>query len=239
MSLNAHLGIGAALSGSPQVGRPIDSSRLRWASARRGRRGMTSRPTEEPTLEDPHAGDRALVQRALAREAQATDELVTRLACVPAMLRVQQRQVGARLNPDEFADIEQSILGALWAKLGAYEARAALETWVFRFVQLELHKALDRRRRAHRLALVDGERLAELPQAQPEAPQLEPAILRDCVDRLGSPTCEIVSMRHYDELSFEEIARRRGEALSAVKARYYRGLERLKALLEPHLRRQS
>lgn len=238
MTHHAQIGLGLPLAGSPLARTSIDSARPGRAQARRGASGMTSRPSEEITQADAHAADRLLVQRALTREPRAVDELVTRLACTPAMLRVLQRQLGARLRPDELADIEQSILGALWSKLSAYEGRAALETWAFRFVQLELHKALDRRRRSARLTLVDGERLEVLPCAEPGAPQIEPATLRACVERLGSPTCEIVSMRHYDELSFEEIARQRGEALSAVKGRYYRGLERLKALLEPHLRRQ-
>ncbi len=187
---------------------------------------------------DAHAADRLLVQRALLRDRLALDQLVERLACTPAMLRVLQRQLGVRLRPEELADIEQSILGALWGKLSTYEGRAALETWAFRFVQLELHKALDRRRRGARLALVDSDRLDATPCAEPDATQIESTTLWACVERLGSPTCEIVTQRHYDELSFEEIARRRGEAVSAVKARYYRGLERLKASLEPHLRRQ-
>lgn len=199
---------------------------------------MTSRPSEESIPADAHAADRLLVKRALLRERPALDQLVARLSCTPAMLRILQRQLGVRLRPEELADIEQSILGALWGKLSTYEGRAALETWAFRFVQLELHKALDRRRRGARLALVDSERLDSTPCAEPNTPQIEPATLWACVERLGSPTCEIVTLRHYDELSFEEIARQRGEAVSAVKARYYRGLERLKASLEPHLRRQ-
>lgn len=200
---------------------------------------MSSSPNEGLDASTGYDADVELVRRATAREPQALDELIQRWACVPAMLRALQRRVGARLNADELAEVEQCILAALWTKLLEYEGRAALESWAFRFVQLELHKALDRRRRSRRVALVDLERLAEISVAVPQASAIEPATVRSCVDRLGSPTSEIVSLRHYDDLSFEEIARRRGEALSAVKARYYRGLERLRVLLEPHLRRQS
>lgn len=239
MQTRAQFGEWGSRPFAPRRTAPLDFARPQRPRVRRGAEGMSSPPNESLDPGLGYEADLELARRATARDPQALDELIRRWACVPAMLRGLQRRLGARLNAEELAEVDQNILGALWTKLADYEGRAALESWAFRFVQLELHKALDRRRRSSRLALVDGERLAELPVADPQSPAIDPATLRACVDRLGSPTSDIVSMRHYDDLSFDEIARRRCEALSAVKARYYRGLERLKTLLEPHMRRQS
>jgi RNA polymerase sigma factor (sigma-70 family) len=212
------------------------------AAARSRARTRTTRMGIKPGQDDAdgsHLADFDLVQRAAARDARALDEVIDRLACLPAMLRALHRRLSSPLSTDELAEVDQSTLAALWAKLLEYEGRASLETWAFRFAQLELHKALDRRRRNARLRLADEAQLAELEQHAADSPELEPGTVRSCIEQLGSPTAEIVRLRHYDECSFEDIAMRRSESVSSVKARYYRGLERLRGLLGPHLRRQA
>jgi len=188
---------------------------------------------------DPFAADLDLVHRAIAGDGAAIGAVLERLACVPAMLRALHRRVGAPLRADELAEVDQNALAALWTKLGGYEGRATLESWTFRFVQLELHKALDRRRRRARVALLDGDDLAELCAREESSPAFDPLILHTAIAKLGPPTSDIVSERHFGELGFEEIALRRDESVSTIKARYYRGLERLKTLLEPHLRNET
>lgn len=188
---------------------------------------------------DPYAADLDLVRRAIAGDGAATGAVLERLGCVPAILRSLHRRLGAPLRADELAEVDQNALAALWSKLAGFEGRATLESWAFRFVQLELHKALDRRRRRARLTLLDGDDLAELSAREEGAPAFDPTILHTAIAKLGPPTSDIVSERHFGELGFDEIARRRGESVSTIKARYYRGLERLKALLEPHLRTES
>lgn len=188
---------------------------------------------------DPHAADLDLVRRATSGDVAAIGAVLHRLGCVPAMLRSLHRRLGGPLRADELAEVDQNALAALWGKLGGYEGRATLESWAFRFVQLELHKALDRRRRRARLTLLDGDDLAELTAREEGAPAFDPLILHTAIAKLGPPTSDIVSERHFGDLGFDEIARRRGESVSTIKARYYRGLERLKALLEPHLRNDT
>jgi RNA polymerase sigma-70 factor (ECF subfamily) len=186
-----------------------------------------------------HAADLHLVQGAAARDSRSLEALIARLACLPAMVRALHRRVGAPLPADELAEVDQNTVAALWGKLMEYQGRASLETWAFRFAQLELLKALERRRRLARLRLADEAQLEDVEQRVASGPELEPATVRECIEQLGSPTSEIVRLRHYEERSFEDIARLRAESLSTVKARYYRGLERLRGLLAPHMRKQA
>lgn len=211
---------------------------LHSAPLRRPRRRATSQRMSTDSG-DPYAADLDLVRRAIAGDGVATDAVLTRLGCVPAMLRSLHRRFGAPLRADELAEVDQNALAALWSKLPGFEGRAMLESWAFRFVQLELHKALDRRRSRARLTLLDGDDLAELSAREEVVPAFDPTILHTAIAKLGPPTSDIVSEHHFGELGFDEIARRRGESVSTIKARYYRGLERLKALLEPHLRTDS
>ncbi|MEY2746256.1 MAG: hypothetical protein RL112_1298 [Planctomycetota bacterium] len=195
------------------------------------------RPTPEPG--PAHAADVDLVRRAGSGEQAAMSELVGRMACVPAMLRALHRRLGSPLSSAELEDVDGAVMAALWPKLRAFEGRAALESWIYRFVQLELHKALERRRRHAAEEYLDEEHRSARSEEDRREPAVEAATIQQCLDQLGPPADEIVRLRHFEDMPFDDIARRQGEPVNTIKARYYRGIERLKRLLEPHVRRQA
>jgi RNA polymerase sigma-70 factor, ECF subfamily len=181
---------------------------------------MSSHASPAPGPDPAH--DVELVGRARAGDAEAVERLLDRLACVPAMLRERHRRLGSPLSAEDLAEVEQETYTALWSKLAGFEGRAALETWAYRFVVLELLKGLDRR--ARRASSGDDERLALV-------------ALHAALERVGPPGADVIRMRHFDQLSFDAIAARSGEPEPTVKARYYRAMKRLREALEPHLRR--
>jgi RNA polymerase sigma-70 factor (ECF subfamily) len=186
-----------------------------------------------------YSADLDLLARARDGDADALERLAERLSCVAAMLRDRHRRLGNPLTPDDLDEVEQETLTALWDKLATYAGRASLETWVYRFMVYELHKGLERRRRQRRF-LPEGESwLSECAQPEPTESGIDPIALHEGLERVGSPCSDIIRMRHFDELSFEEIAERLGERTNTVKARYYRGLERLRALLGPVQRKAT
>jgi RNA polymerase sigma-70 factor (ECF subfamily) len=186
-----------------------------------------------------HTADLDLVARARSGDADALERLAERLSCVCAMLRDRHRRLGNPLSPEDLAEVEQETLMALWDKLATFAGRASLETWVYRFMVLELHKGLDRRRR-QRYFMAEGESwLSNRAQPEPSEPEIDPIVLHEGLERVGSPGADVIRMRHFDELSFDEIAHHLGEPANTVKARYYRGLERLRILLGPLLRRET
>lgn len=132
--------------------------------------------------------------------------------------------------------MQQATIAALWAKLATYEGRASLETWAFRFTVLELLKSLARRDRQRQRAVDAEAELEHVPEREPDEPTLEPERIHAGLEQLGPPANEIIRLRHFEERSFEEISRAYGEPVNTIKARYYRGLERLRQLLEKHLR---
>lgn len=200
-------------------------------------RAWVSKTPAQPRNGRDHAADLDLVARARGGDADALANLVERMSCVPVMLHHRHRRLGSPLPPDELAEVEQDTLAALWDKLEKYAGRASFETWVYRFMVLELHKGLDRRRRQRRFQ-PDGESLLfECSQPEPSEPRIDPIILHDSLDRVGRPASDIIRMRHFDKLSFDEISDHTGERRSTVKARYYRGLVQLRALLAACLRR--
>ena len=180
--------------------------------------------------------DVELVRRARRGDPDAIELLLDRLACVPAMLRERHRRHGLPLSPDDLAEVEQEVYAALWGKLDGFEGRATLETWAYRFVVLELYKALERRARQRRAA-GDDAGLASVPALVREELFVDAAVLHEALERVGPPGADVIRLRHFDALSFDEIAARSGEPEPTIKARYYRGLKRLREALEPHLRK--
>jgi RNA polymerase sigma-70 factor (ECF subfamily) len=184
-----------------------------------------------------HARDLQFARLVLAGDPAALEQLDRRLACLPAMVRHQNRSLGGHLDANELEDVVRETTLALWTKLPAFEGRSTLETWAYRFALLEVLKALQARTRRPRpletpeLCADDRGEYEEL------APCIDGKELLQGLAELSSTAAEVIRLRHWDELPFERIAERTGLPLNTIKARYYRGLARLREILERRQRR--
>jgi RNA polymerase sigma-70 factor (ECF subfamily) len=150
------------------------------------------------------------------------------MRCVPRILVALNRRAASRLGPEELADLTQDTLTTIWRRLDTFEGRAALESWVFRVCAFEMQNRLRGQARAERRR-AHGER-AELGADPPSSP-LDFDHVHRGLDRLGPPECDIIRLRHFEELSFEEIGARLALSANTAKSYYYRGLTRLRRLL--------
>jgi RNA polymerase sigma-70 factor (ECF subfamily) len=183
----------------------------------------------------PGAGDLELVRAARAGDARALEGLARAFSRVPAFVRAQNRRFGAPLGEEELRDVVQETFRAAWAKLDEFRGRAALDTWLFRFGTNELLKALERRRREAHVRPSDLSAFEARPGRG--APPLDPLVLHQSLRRLEPHEEDLVRARHFEERSFEDIARAQGEPLGTVKARYYRALDKLRLALAGSWRR--
>lgn len=173
--------------------------------------------------------DHDLVRRALRREPQALDELVSRLGCVARMLAARNARAGSPLHRNEMAEVAQDVLVKVWEHLPAFRGDAALETWVFRFCEFGLMNAARQRRRL----------AAPIPDEVPvegEPPGLETSEVErvyTALERLSAEEACVIRQRHFENLRFEAIAATAGEPLTTIKSRYYRALEKLRFWLAP------
>lgn len=187
---------------------------------------------------DERHDDLQLVRDALAGDAQAADGLIARLKCVPQILHVKNVQVGSPISRDELRDLTQDTLEIVWRKLGSFEGRSSLETWVYAFCQHMLMNAIrNKRRRRAPLRDVDVELLLDTKPAAAER-EHDFETLRRGLDGLDPRQAEVIRLKHFESATFDQIAASMELSVNTVKTQYYRGLAKLRDSLEQRLREE-
>ncbi len=175
------------------------------------------------------SADLAMIRKVLMGDRAAAEVLVRRVACLPLVLRLHNRRRGAPLSPDDLEDVLQEALLAMWRKLSLFDGRCPLERWALGFAVTQFHKGLERRarrlERVQALAEPDHER-ANVVEAQIDGERLAAA-----VGRLEEQDAQILRLKHFQGLTFEEISSHTGLLSNTVKTRYYRSLRKLKELI--------
>lgn len=80
------------------------------------------------------------------------------------------------------------------------------------------------------------------PELEPDAQALTEemyVLIKEKINELDEATREVIILKTWEELKFSEIAALQNEKESTVKLRYYRGLEKLRLLIEEEDRRAS
>lgn len=169
------------------------------------------------------ADDEALVGRSLSGDAGAFETLVTRHQ--RALYTVACRMLGSR---EEARDAVQCALIKAYEHLGSFDPRHRFFSWIYRIVVNECLNLLRARRPVDELSpaiaargtpfdvAVNGER----------ARQVQAALLR-----LSPDARAVVVMRHYGELSYDEIGEALGVPSKTVKSRLYDARQRLGEML--------
>jgi RNA polymerase sigma-70 factor (ECF subfamily) len=205
---------------------------LAAANSRMLLRDQPPQRDEGPSAEG--AADLTLVQAAVAGDAKATDALVERLAALPAMLRLKNARLGSPLSSHEIDDAAQNVLMALWQKLRRFDGRVPVLCWAYGFALVEIRRTVERRaRRREREHEVDA-----LP-ASAATPALDSERVAAAIDALPADDRQIVRLKHFAALTFEEIAAETGALTNTVKTKYYRALQRLRERLTSRRRQEE
>jgi RNA polymerase sigma-70 factor, ECF subfamily len=147
-------------------------------------------------------------------------------------------------NADDASELAQEVFLKVYQVLDRYDPQYKFSTWLFRVAQ---NAAIDQIRR-RRLKLVslqqedsDGEsREWELPSAE-RSPygelrnQERGEAIQRAIDALPWEYRELILLRHYGELPYEEIARMKEMPLGTVKNKLFRGRQMLKEKLQEFL----
>lgn len=148
-------------------------------------------------------------------------------------------------NEEDAHDLAQEVFIKIYGALDRFDPRYRFSTWLFRVAQ---NAAIDRiRKRKLRLVSLhrpsDGESDGgdwELPgdgrTPYQDARNVERgAAIREAIDALPWEYRELITLRHYGELSYDEIAKLKEMPLGTVKNKLFRGRQMLKEQLADYL----
>jgi len=163
-----------------------------------------------------------------------------------------------QLSPDfsreDVEEICQETFLAVVRSLESFHARSRFQTWLFR---IAANKARDYRERQHAakrgggrapLSLQAGDTETGLPLDPPSsAPGPDAtmvsaermALLREALDQLGGPCREIIELRYFGDLSYEDIGSSLQLNLKTVSSRLSKCLDRLEDVARTVFSRES
>ena len=155
-------------------------------------------------------------------------------------------QFSSDLTLEDVEDISQEVFLAAVRNAATFEGRSAIQTWLFRIAVNKTRDFLEKRGAAKRGG---GRTALSLDEPDPETGlRLDPAsdargpdqalavteqgvLLRRALDRLGDPCREVLELRYFGDLSYEEIARELRLTVKAAGSRIHKCLGRLGALM--------
>ncbi len=168
--------------------------------------------------------DETLVQRCLAGDREAFADIVSRYE--RPLYNVALRTLG---DAEDARDATQNAFVKAWVNLGQFDQSRRLFSWLYRIALNESLNRLRARRRQEPLdeRLVDGGRAPDEGALQHERRrQLELAMAQ-----LSDGYREVLVLRHWMQLSYDEIADAIGIPPKTVKSRLFSARTRLGEIL--------
>lgn len=188
------------------------------------------------------ATDADLMARIQADDEGAFGELVTRY-----QRRFYRLAFGYLRNHEESLDAVQEAFIKIYRARGSWEPRANPYTWAYRIVANHCVDLI-RRRKGHAAASLDDEETG-LARTIADESAIDPLELQvseearkkvmEAVLQLPQRQREIIILRHYEDLSLQEIAEAQGCALGTVKSSLHRAIASLRQILEAAGKRES
>ena len=186
-----------------------------------------------PRLSDRAKADYVLVVKAVDGDQDAYTQLMTRYR--GAIHQMMFKMVG---NNEDSADLTQEAFTKAFTKLPSYEPRYAFSTWLFK---IATNNCIDYIRKKRLVTLSIDETIKEDSDQQfsynirattpdPEQKlmtQQRSKLMRALIGQLSTKYRQMIEMRFYQELSYDEIATELNIPLGTVKAQLFRAKEML------------
>jgi RNA polymerase sigma-70 factor, ECF subfamily len=150
-------------------------------------------------------------------------------------------QLSASFTPEDVEEICQETFLTVIKNIFSFQGQSQFQTWLFRIAANKAHDYLERQRAAKRgggqvtvsLQAEDPEGLVLDPPASAPPPDLalinqeNMALIVQALERLGEPCREVIELRYFADLSYEEIAESLQLNPKTVSSRLSKCLDRL------------
>lgn len=189
------------------------------------------------------ASDLAAVRRCLSGESDAFGELVARWQ--DRIYAAVYRMTG---DAEDARDVAQETFLRAWSSLRSFEGGAAFGTWLYSIALNQVRSEMRRRGARKRSSGTGATVSLDAPRAGDET-GIDPAsgargpeddaaagehvrLLRTAVAALDEDSREVIVLREFQDLSYEEIASAVGVPVGTVRSRLFRAREELRRRLE-------
>ena len=170
--------------------------------------------------------ERELIEKIRAGDGEAYFELVSEYR-----LRLYRKACSLLSNPEDAEDVLQEALVTAYKAIGKFRGESGFYTWIYRIV---INKCRDFQRSKRTKREEDIEPYQ--PVLSDERISLEKNLelsddaeyLIGKINGLGKKYREILLMRYYDDLSYQEIAEAKDLNVGTVKSRLFKARELLK-----------
>jgi RNA polymerase sigma-70 factor (ECF subfamily) len=133
-------------------------------------------------------------------------------------------------DPEEARDLAQTVFLKIYQHLDGYDPTQRFYSWMYR---IAIHEALNHLRRHGRTEPMDK----DAPSSRPDPERLVldadvSRLVQEALMTLPANERAVVVLRHFAELSYQEIAEIVGVPEKTVKSRLFTGRQRLRERLE-------
>ncbi len=142
----------------------------------------------------------------------------------PRLLLFTQRMMQS--SPEQVADVTQEIWVAIFRGLPGLLDVSKFRPWAFRIARDRIYR--EYRRRKLPLQPVDETILENLPESDDRATAADLEELRHCLAAISPEHREVLVLRFFEEMSYEEIARVLGATIGTVRSRIHYGKRALR-----------
>ena len=180
----------------------------------------------------------------LVAQLQLGSEVAFRTLVARYQDRIYRTVLSLLRSPEEAEDVAQEVFVEVYQTIGRFRGDAALSTWLYRLATSRAlknrQKARAKKRFAYFTSLLgfDNAVLHEVPDhAHPLAlleGQQQQRLLLDRIARLPNQQQVAFTLRHEQELSYEEIADILNTTVSAVESLLFRARQTLRKYLQSH-----
>lgn len=195
---------------------------------------MMSNHTTSPSVSNCSIPDSSPADTLIVRAQKGDNKALERLLCEarPRALAVAMKVLR---NPSDAEDAVQDAMTKVWRYLPRFEGRASFFTWIHRIV---MNSSLDLLRREKVRSEVreeneDGEPIASYEPSHEETPEVLLATkqtnhkVRTAMKVLSPVHAQALSLREFEEYSYDEIAEKAGCPIGTVMSRLHHARRRL------------
>ncbi|NWF49536.1 MAG: RNA polymerase sigma factor [Ignavibacteriaceae bacterium] len=143
-----------------------------------------------------------------------------------------RRMTGNHLDADE---VVQEVLLTMYKKIRDFKFKSSLYTWIYRITSTRSINFL-RRKSLRNFFSTNDDEAQELKSGNDIIIDLEVreqvVAIEKLLQKIPARQREVFIMRHYDELTYEEISKILGKSVGGLKANYFNAVKKLSEMVK-------